>query len=405
MGMALEGIQVLDWSQWQQGPIASMLLGDLGADVIKIEERTGGDPARGAIRVGGNFVAKNLMQRNPYFEIGNRNKRSIALDLKKESARRIVYRLVERADVFVHNFRPSAAERLGVDYETLVKHNPRLIYAQSSGWGAKGPDKDAPSFDPAAMARSGFWSLLTEPGREPNYPQGGIADAMGGIMTAFGVLAALVHRDHTGEGQKLDASILGGMAYLVGYPLTIYTMAGFPPRFIPRKNPWNPLYTQYRCGDDRWLALVLIPPDKYWARLCRAIGLQHLEKDPRFDSLDNRQKNAAELIAILDESFAAKPSDEWLKILKANDLPAWRISTIEEFASDPQTLANEYVTEYDHPVWGKIRTMGFPVNLSRTPCSIRREAPELGQHTEEVLTELLGYTWDDIARLKDEQAI
>lgn len=405
MGMALEGIRVIDWTQWQQGPMATMLLGDLGADVIKIEDRVKGDPARGAMRVGGNLVADSLLARNPYFEIGNRNKRSITVDMKKEAGREIVYRLVEKADVFVHNFRSNAAEGLGVDYSALSQRNPRLIYAHASGWGSKGPDKDAPSFDPAAMARSGFWSLLMEPDRDPKYPQGGIADAMGGVMTAFGVLAALMHREKTGQGQKLDASILGGMSFLVAYPLTIYTMCGFPPMSLPRTSPWNPLYTQYKCNDDRWIALVLVPPDKYWPDFCRAIGLPDLEQNPKFNSIDKRQENSTELISLLDAQFATKSSEEWTKILKSNDLPASRINTIPEFVEDPQALANNYIAEYDHPAWGMIKSMGFPVDLEETPCSIRREAPEFGQHTEEILIEVLGYSWDDIADLKRSEVI
>jgi crotonobetainyl-CoA:carnitine CoA-transferase CaiB-like acyl-CoA transferase len=405
MAMALEGIRVLDWTQFQQGPVATMLLGDLGADVIKIEDRVTGDRGRGVMRVGGSNVAESLSQRNPYFEIGNRNKRSITLDLKKQKGKEIVYKLAGKADVFVHNFRPDTVERLGLDYETLSKHNRRLIYAQGSGWGSKGPDKDTPGFDPAALARSGFWTLLTEPGRDPQYPQGGIADQMGAMTMAFGVLAALVYRERTGVGQQVDASILGGMSFLVAYPLTFYTMCGFPPLFVYRNSPWNPLYNQYKCSDGRWIALVLVPPDQYWPALCKAMGLQELEKDSRFDSLDARQNNSRELIGILDERFATRSSQEWTRILRQHGLVFSTINTVEEFASDPQAIANDYVTEFDHPVWGRIKVAGFPVGYDETPCSIKREAPEFGQHTEEVLRDILGYTWEEISRLKDEEII
>ena len=225
MAMALEGIRVLDWTQWQQGPVATMLLGDLGADVIKIEERVGGDPARGMMRMAGAILVSDLGQRNPYFEVGNRNKRSITLDLKKDKAKEIVYKLVEKSDVFVHNFRSNAVQSLGLDYETLSAYNPQLIYAHSSGWGPKGPNKDDPSFDPTALARSGFMSMITAPGRDPEYLQGGIADQMGAMTTAYGVLAALLVRERTGVGQKVDASILGGMSFLLGYPISFWTMA------------------------------------------------------------------------------------------------------------------------------------------------------------------------------------
>jgi len=382
-----------------------MLLGDLGADVIKIEERVGGDPARGMMRVAGAMVVSDLGQRNPYFEVGNRNKRSITLDLKKDKAKEIVYQLVEKSDVFVHNFRSNAVQRLGLDYETLTTYNPRLVYAHSSGWGPKGPNKDDPSFDFAALGRSGFMSVITEPGRDPEYPQGGIADQMGAITTTLGVLAALLVRERTGVGQKVDASILGGMSFLLGYPISFWTMAGIGGTWIHRRSAGNPLFNHYHCGDGKWIGLVLIPPDRYWPAFCRATGLEELEKDPRFDSMDSRSKNCQELITILDQRFATKSSEEWSKILKENDLVFSPLNTIAEFTDDPQALANEYITEFDHPLFKKTKMMGFPVGLSQTPCSIRREAPEFGQHTEEVLTGILGYTWDDIARLKDEEVI
>lgn len=403
MAMALEGIRVLDWTQFQAGPVAGMLLGDLGADVIKIEERTGGDLGRGVVATGGKAFAS--VQRNPYFEIGNRNKRSVTLDLRKEKGRDIMYRLAEKSDVFLHNFRQKAVEQLGLQYEALSRLNPRLVYAQVSGWGPKGPDKDDPGFDPAALGRSGLWSLITEPGRDFQWPQGGYADQMGAFTAAYGILAALIAREKTGRGQRVDASILGGISHLIAYPLTFHTLWDMPMTFIPRKNQWNPLYNQYKCSDGRWIAIVLLPPDKYWPALCRATGIEHLEKDPRFNSMMARATNASELIAILDERMATKSSEEWAAILRAGGLIFGRINTLEEFAADPQAVANDYVTSYDHPLWGKVRVAGFPVGYSETPCRIRREAPEFGQHTEEVLMEVLDYTWDDIGRLKDEEVI
>ena len=188
MGMVLEGIKVIDWSIFQQGPVAAMILGDLGADVIKIEERVGGDLGRGVLRVVGAMAAKEVGQRNFYFEIGNRNKRSLTVDLKKEKGREIVYKLIEQSDVFVHNFRRDAAQRVGMDYDTLSARNPRLIYAHASGWGPKGPDKDDPSADYTGVARGGMFLVASPPDRDPEYPQGGIGDQSGGVMTALGIL-------------------------------------------------------------------------------------------------------------------------------------------------------------------------------------------------------------------------
>ena len=405
MAGALEGIRVLDWTIFQQGPVASMILGDLGADVIKIEERVGGDVGRGMVRVAGAMVGGKEVLRNPYFEAGNRNKRSMTLDLRKVKAKEIVYKLVEKSDVFVQNFRAGVAERMGMDYDTLVKYNQRLIYAHASGWGPKGPDKDEPSADYTALARSGLMTIAGEPGMDPIPMQGGIADQTGAVMTAFGVVSALYVRERTGIGQKVDASILGGMVFLQGHPIVFCTMANLWGMRIARKSAGNPLWNHYKCGDDKWMALAHLSPDKFWPLLCKAMGLEALEKDPQFNTMDNRMKNCQKLISILDETFATKTRAEWIGIFKAHGLVFAPINNTLEVTQDPQVLANDYVTEFNHPVFGPTKTVGFPIGLSKTPMSIRREAPEFGQHTEEILIDLLGCSWDDITKLKEEEVI
>lgn len=405
MAMVLDGIRVLDWTVYQQGPVAAMLLGDMGADVIKIEQRLMGDPARGMMRVSGAMVGGKDVLRNPYFEAGNRNKRSLALDLGKPESREIMYRLVAKSDVFLHNFRMGVAERMGMDYETLAKYNPRLIYAHATGWGPKGPDRDDPSADYTGMARSGFMALAGEPGMDPVPLQGGIADQSGAVMTALGVLAALLVRERTGAGQKVDSSLLGAMTFLEGHTMVFCTMANMCGIRIARRTAGNPLWNHYKCGDGRWIALSHLSPDKFWPDVCRAMGLEALEKDPRFDSMDNRTKNCQELIAILDKTFASKTRDEWVTVFRASGLIFAPINSILEVTQDPQVLANDYLTDFDHPVLGRVRTVGFPVTMSQTPFSIRREAPEFGQHTEEILMDVAGYTWDDIARFQDRQVI
>jgi crotonobetainyl-CoA:carnitine CoA-transferase CaiB-like acyl-CoA transferase len=405
MDKVLDGIRVMDWTVFQQDPVSTMLLGDMGADVIKIEERVGGDMARGMMRIGGAIATTQYGQRNVYFEMANRNKRSITLDLRKEKGREILCQLVAKSDVFVHNFRTDTVQKLGLGYATLSKYNPRLVYAGCSGWGPKGPDRDAPAFDFAAMARSGFLNMVTEPGRQPWFPQSGIADQMGAITTALGVVSALLTRERTGVGQEVSTSILGGISFVLHMGLGFSTMAGISTQWIRREKTGNPLYNYYLCSDKRWIALVNLTPDPRWPALCRAMGLEHLEKDPRFDNMDHRQANCEQLINILDEKFAIKPSHEWTKIFREHDLIFSVINTIDEFGNDPQPLANGYLIEYDHPMWGKTRMPGFPIDFNETPWSISRPAPELGQHTEEILIDILGYTWEDIAILKDEQVI
>jgi crotonobetainyl-CoA:carnitine CoA-transferase CaiB-like acyl-CoA transferase len=405
MAKALDGIRVVDCTVWQQGPMAAMLLGDMGAEVIKIEERVGGDPARGMMRVAGAIATAQLGQRNVYFEMANRNKRSLTLDLTKDRGREILYKLVEKSDVFIHNFRTETVPKLGLGYSTVSKYNPRLVYVRCSGWGPKGPDKDVPAFDFAAMARSGFLDLISEPGRQPWFPQAGVADQMGAITTIMGILAGIVSRERTGVGQEIDTSILGGISYLIHMTLGFYTMMGIKPTWVRREKTGNPLYNYYLCGDKRWIAIVIMTPDPRWPAFCHAMGLEQLEKDPRFDSMDHRQANCEEIIRILDERFLTKPSHEWARIFREHDLIFSVVNKIEEFGEDPQPLANDYLVEYEHPMWGKTRMPGFPVAFSKTPWSIDRPSPELGQHTEEVLQEVLGYGWDDISRLKDEGVI
>jgi crotonobetainyl-CoA:carnitine CoA-transferase CaiB-like acyl-CoA transferase len=405
MAGALEGIRVLDWTIFQQGPVASMILGDLGADVIKIEERVGGDVGRGMVRVAGAMVGGKEVLRNPYFEAGNRNKRSLTLDLRKAKAKEIVYKLVEKSDVFVQNFRAGVAERMGMDYDTLLKYNQSLIYAHASGWGPKGPDKGEPSADYTALARSGLMTIAGEPGMDPIPMQGGIADQTGAVMTAFGVVSALYVRERTGIGQKVDASILGGMVFLQGHPMVFCTMANLWGMRIARKSAGNPLWNHYKCGDDKWVALAHLSPDKFWPLLCKAMGLEALEKDSQFNTMDNRMKNCQKLISILDETFATRTRAEWIGVFKAHGLVFAPINNTLEVTQDPQVLANDYVTEFNHPVFGPTKTIGFPIGLSKTPMSISREAPEFGQHTEEILIDLLGYSWDDITKLKEEEVI
>ena len=405
MAMVLEGIRVLDWTIFQQGPVASMILGDMGADVIKIEERVGGDLGRGMLRVAGAMIGGKEVARNPYFEAGNRNKRSLTVDLRKDKGKEIIYKLVEKSDVFVQNFRMGVSERIGMDYETLSKYNPRLIYAHANAWGPRGPDKDNPSADYTGVARSSLMEIAGEPGMDPVPIQGGIGDQTGAVMAAMGILAALLHRERTGAGQKVDGSILGGLTFLLGHPVCFCTMADLWGMRIARKTAGNPLWNHYKCGDGKWIALAHLSPDKFWPIVCHSMGLDNLEKDPRFDSMDNRTKNCAELISIFDETFATKARADWERIFKENGVIYAPVNNMKDLTEDPQVLANDYVTEFDHPIFGRMKTVGFPITFEKTPMSIRREAPEFGQHTEEILTEIAGYTWDDIVKLKDEEVI
>ena len=403
MPMPLDGIRVIDWTIWQQGPVASLMLGDLGADVIKIEERVGGDPGRGVLKAQG----LDLRDRpNFYFEANNRNKRSLTVDLKKPAGVAIVQRLAERADVFVQNFRKGVAARLGLDAATLRAQNPRLVYASASGYGPEGPESGAPSFDYLGLARSGIMYSAGEPDDDPLAIAGGIADQMGAIMLAYGIVVALLARERTGRGQAVDASHLGSMAWLQGLGLSARLMLG---RALPRQArrfATNPLWNHYRCGDGLWLALSMLQPDRYWERFCAVLEMPEAAADARFKSMLDRMMNAGECIALLDQVFARRPRAEWLRRLaEGGDFIYSIINAVDDLPDDPQMKANGYVTAFEHPAFGPTQVVGLPVRLSDTPGSIRLPAPEFGQHTEAILTEVLGYSWEEIGRLREAEVI
>jgi crotonobetainyl-CoA:carnitine CoA-transferase CaiB-like acyl-CoA transferase len=399
--MPLEGLRVLDWTIWQQGPVCSAMLGDLGADVIKLEARDGGDPGRGLVSIGGAHARPNF-----YFEANNRNKKSLTLDLKQPEAREIVYELAAKSDVFVQNFRKGVAGRLGLDYASLRKRNPKIIYANATGYGPEGPDSAEPSFDQLGLARSGLMLAAGEPGMPPLPIAGGIADQMGAVLMAYGVLAALVARERYGVGQEVDASHLGSMSFLQGLSLSCKLMAGFAfPRTFRAKAP-NALWNHYRCADDKWLALGMLQSDRYWKDLCRALGRAELGDDPRFVDFRKRTENAGDCVGFLDAIFATRPRADWMKILHdGGDFIFTVVNSVDDLPTDPQMRINGYIVDIDHPQFGKTPMVGVPVRLSETPGSVRDPAPELGQHTELLLTELLGYDWDRISALREKGVI
>ena len=405
MSMLLEGIRILDWTVWQQGPVATALLGDLGAEVIKIEDRAGRDPGRGLQRARG--ISTLLAGgRNFYFEYNNHNKKSLALDLKKEKGREIIYRLVKKADVFVQNFRKGVATRLGMDYATLSQYNPKIIYATASGYGLKGPDSEKPAMDYQGLARSGIMTAIGEPEMPPLGMAGGITDQMGAIMLAYGVLAALLARERLGIGQEVDVSHLGSMVTLQGLNVAASLLVGKVLPRMPRAQADNPLWNHYQCKDGRWIALAHLQADKYWGDFCRALGIEELEKDSRFENMTKREENSQELISILDKTFATRTYEEWEKILQEKgDFIFAKIQEVSDLASDPQVVENEYITDFNHPVLGKIKMVGSAVRYSRTPATIRLPAPELGEHTNEVLREMGEYSEEEITQLRKEGVI
>jgi len=401
MAGPLDGVRVVELTQFQQGPVAGMRLGDLGADVIKVEPRTG-DAGRGMMRIIG--ADTGLKGRNFYFESCNRNKRSIVLDLSTEKGKEVFFKLIRQADVFVTNLSISAPKRLGIDYEALSAINPRLIYAHCSGWGREGPDADALSFDYTGLARSGTMMMCGERDGPPATLIPGMGDELGGLICAWAVTAALYARGKTGKGQLVDTSLMGSLIAFHGVNFAAPGILGQEIPRYSRAEAGNPIYNHYRCKDDRWIVIAHLQPDRYWPNVCKAMGLEELENDPRFSTIEARHDNAKELVAILDERFATRTRDEWMEIFKKEDIIYTPVQSASEVFKDPQALANNYIIDVDHPVWGKIKMLGFPWTFHDTPASVKREAPELGQHTEEILLEF-GYTWEDIAKLKEAEVI
>ncbi len=404
MAGPLEGIRVIDWTQWQMGPVSTAMLSDLGAEVIHVENRVTGDPGRGLQRAAG--VSNLPNGRSAYFEINNRGKKSITLDITREEGRAVVYRLVEKSDCFVHNFRQGVPEKLKVDYETLCQHNPKLIYVAGSGYGPKGPDATQPAFDYVGLARSGIMMMVGEPDMPPLSIQLGIADQLGGIMMAYGTMTALLARERFGVGQKIDVSHLGSLMALEGLAIGMELYTGQAVARQSRKKSANSLWNYYQCKDGKWFMLAALHSERYWPLVCKALDIEHLEKNPKFENMQKRTENCEELTAAMDKIFITRTSQEWMKMFdETGDVPKIIIQSITDVINDPQTTANDYIVQAQHQAIGLTRVTGLPIQMSETPGRPGCGAPEFGQHTEEVLIEVGGYTWEEIGELREKEVI
>ena len=395
----LSGVRVLEVANWLAAPAGCALLADFGAEVVKVEPASG-DPYRG-------YASQATGSQAPFnfgFELDNRGKRGMTVNLDQPGAREIIYRLVSESDVFVTNLMQGRRERYGLTYDELIQHRSDLIHVNVTGYGSEGPDRNRPGYDYAAFwARSGIMGLLGEPTEAPPPQRGGMGDHTTALLVAGSVAMALLHRQRSGEGQELDISLHNTGLWVLGLDVQA-ALAGRPLPKNSRRSVNNPIWNHYRTRDDRWIMLVMLVSDMYWPRFCRAIGREEMENDPRFSSFASRTDNREELIAMLDNVFAQRTLAEWAGPLDEQGLIWAPAETLEEVIANPQTHARQPFAKIDHPTHGAVEYIDTPVKFSKSQVGVRGPAPELGQHTEEVLLEA-GYDWDEIARLREDAVI
>ena len=391
MAGPLEGVRVLDLSWILSGPFCTLMLADLGAEVIKIEQPVTGDKARGTGPFIGDYSA--------YFMSINRGKRSLVLDLASTRGAELFIELAKRADVVLENFRPGAMARLGLDYDTLRRHNPRLIYAAISGFGQTGPYAQRPALDVIVQGMAGMLSITGSPGGPPVRPGASIGDITASLYTAIGVLAALHERERSGRGQAIDVSMLDCQVAILENAFGRYFATGQVPERLGTRHPVAVPFQAFETSDGHVVVAVTGGPVDQWSLFCAAIEHSELIDDKRFESGWSRSQHYHLLEPIFNEAFRRKPTAQWVEELSALNIACGPVQDIAQVAADPQVAHRRMLTEVTHPVLGSLRATGNPVKLSRTPGEARTPAPDLGQHTAEVLQELLGLSAEQVQEL------
>lgn len=386
----LENIVILDLTRVLAGPYCGMVLADYGCNVIKIESPGDGDDSRAF----GPFVGKE----SAYFMSLNRNKRSMTLNLKEQEACDLFKDMVKKADVVLENYRPGTMEKFGLGYDDLKKINPQIIYAACSGFGHTGPYSQKPGYDILAQAMGGIMSITGPEGGDPVRVGASIGDIIAGLFTAIGVLMALHHRTAAGEGQKIDVSMLDCQLAILENAIARYFVNGVAPKPLGTRHPSITPFDAFKSKDGA--IIVGAGNDRLWEKLCDIIGRSELKADERFKSNALRTQNFKDLYGFLNNAFQGKTTDEWIAALEAAGIPCGPINTIDRVVSDPQVLFRDMIVETNHPVAGPVKMAGVPVKLSVTPGSVDKPAPMLGQHTEEILQEVLGLKADEIAGLR-----
>jgi crotonobetainyl-CoA:carnitine CoA-transferase CaiB-like acyl-CoA transferase len=387
--LPLSGLRVVDLTRILAGPFCSMLLADMGAEVIKIETPGVGDPVRGQ-----GVVRDGLSW---YFAAFNRNKRSLTLNLRHPEGRSVLEKLIADGDVLIENFRPGVLAAMGFDAARLKALNPAIVYCNITGFGSSGPYRDRPSFDFVAQAMSGFMSVTGEPDGAPMRAGPPIADLVAGLYAALGVCAALLRRGRTGHGETVGASLNNGMVSMLGFLAANYLAIGEPPARTGNDHAIVAPYGLFRTKDG---AVALAPSqEQSYQRLVDALGMPQLREDPRFRTNDLRVENRPAINVAVEECLQSDTSDYWIEKLNAAGVPCDRVMSLPDVFADPQVIDQEMVVSANHPGHGEVRMLGFPIKFNEAPCRLRRPAPDLGGDTDAVLREC-GYSSDEIARLR-----
>jgi len=378
----LEGYLVLDWTIYHQGPLAAAHLADMGAEVIKIEPPEG-DPGRDLLEKMGIDSPFNY-----YFHSNNRGKKGIILDLVSKEDKQLLYKLVEGSDVFITNYPYREVKDLEVDYETLTKYNSRLIYTVCSGYGLEGPEGGRSGDDLIVQARSGAMRYSSDVNDTPTAIGAGFSEAIGAITAAYGTLLALYIRERTGVGQLVDSSMFGGALEAMREWISFYGSSRKPPPISVLGTTSSPLWYFYRCKDDKWVTLSVLQPDKFWPDFCEVIGIAHLADDPKYVNADARRNNLNDLLPIIKQQMLAKPREEWLKLFAQRNIAASPLNDMSTLPEDEQVKANEYIVEVTDDKHGKVNMPFSVVKPGKTPGAITTLAPDLGEHTDEILNSL-----------------
>ncbi len=388
----MEGIRVLDVSRVLAGPYCSMILGDLGAEIIKIEIPGKGDDTR---HWGPPFISEE----SAYFLSVNRNKKSLTLNLGNEQGRNIFYEIAAKCDVLLENFRPGVTEKLRIDYSTMAEKNPRLIYCSITSFGATGEYRERLAYDIVIQGLGGLMGITGEPGRPPVRIGVAVSDIGAGMYGAIAILAAIIARQRTNRGQSLDISMLDSTVSWMTYMAADYFANGRNPERMGSAHPTIVPYQCFKTKDDQYVTIA-IGNDKLFQEFCNAIQMEKLADDPRFATNPSRVANRGELIRILEDVFGQRTRKDWLKVLTNAKLPAGPVYSMEEIFSDPQVLHREMLVKVQHPKAGTINQIGVPMKFSEAKLDIRLPPPLLGEHTDNVLSSLLGYDAQRISELR-----